>query len=170
MTRQDQRGNQQPRAGAYELQQAEAAGIATQVKLDHKQFEGREDDAALAAAIDAYPVQLGVLAGFMRILKCRGLIRHYQGRLLGTAQRRAHRAGAGLGGREHDLQCCAEELDGRPLVVQVITGEAQTLGPACSWGRTPDLHRRPGATARTRRHPRQAKKLLPASSVYGPRF
>ena len=56
------------RAEALGLQRAAEAGIATRV-LDHREFASREDyDQALVAAIDAFQVDLVVLAGFMRIL------------------------------------------------------------------------------------------------------
>lgn len=69
------------RAGAYGLERAKQAGIATEL-LDHKQFDGREAfDAALIQAIDAHQPDLVVLAGFMRILTP-GFVQHYAGRLL----------------------------------------------------------------------------------------
>jgi phosphoribosylglycinamide formyltransferase-1 len=69
------------RPGAFGLERAEKAGIATEL-VDHKGFPSREDfDAELISRIDAYQPDLIILAGFMRILTS-GFVSHYHGRLL----------------------------------------------------------------------------------------
>jgi len=69
------------RPGAFGLERAERAGIATEV-LDHRDFPDRAAyDAALMARIDAYRPGLVVMAGFMRILGD-DFVRHYEGRML----------------------------------------------------------------------------------------
>lgn len=117
------------RAGAYGLERAKQAGIATEL-LDHKQFDGREAfDAALIQAIDAYQPDLVVLAGFMRILTP-GFVQHYAGRLLNIHPSllpkhkglHTHQRAIEAGDSEHgcSVHFVTEELDGGPLVVQAV--------------------------------------------------
>lgn len=117
------------RAGAYGLERAKQAGIATGL-LDHKQFDGREAfDAALIQAIDAHQPDLVVLAGFMRILT-QGFVQHYAGRLLNIHPSllpkhkglHTHQRALEAGDSEHgcSVHFVTEELDGGPLVVQAV--------------------------------------------------
>ncbi|WP_192984980.1 phosphoribosylglycinamide formyltransferase [Pseudomonas sp. EggHat1] len=117
------------RAGAYGLERAKQAGIATEL-LDHKQFDGREAfDAALIQAIDAHQPDLVVLAGFMRILTP-GFVQHYSGRLLNIHPSllpkhkglHTHQRALEAGDTEHgcSVHFVTEELDGGPLVVQAV--------------------------------------------------
>lgn len=117
------------RAGAYGLERAKQAGIATEL-LDHKQFDGREAfDAALIQAIDAHQPDLVVLAGFMRILTP-GFVQHYAGRLLNIHPSllpkhkglHTHQRAIEAGDSEHgcSVHFVTEELDGGPLVVQAV--------------------------------------------------
>ncbi|VXC22797.1 phosphoribosylglycinamide formyltransferase [Pseudomonas sp. 8O] len=117
------------RAGAYGLERAKQAGIATEL-LDHKQFDGREAfDAALIQAIDAHQPDLVVLAGFMRILTP-GFVQHYAGRLLNIHPSllprhkglHTHQRALEAGDSEHgcSVHFVTEELDGGPLVVQAV--------------------------------------------------
>ena len=117
------------RAGAYGLERAKQAGIATGL-LDHKQFDGREAfDAALIQTIDAHQPDLVVLAGFMRILTP-GFVQHYAGRLLNIHPSllpkhkwlHTHRRALEADDTEHgcSVHFVTEELDGGPLVVQAV--------------------------------------------------
>jgi len=117
------------RAGAYGMERAKQAGIATEL-LDHKQFDGREAfDAALIQAIDAHQPDLVVLAGFMRILTP-GFVQHYAGRLLNIHPSllpkhkglHTHQRAIEAGDSEHgcSVHFVTEELDGGPLVVQAV--------------------------------------------------
>lgn len=115
------------RAEALGLQRAADADIATRV-LDHREFASREDyDQALIAAIDAFQVDLVVLAGFMRILTP-GFVRHYHGRLLNIHPSllplykglHTHRRALDAGDHEHgaSVHFVSEELDGGPVILQ----------------------------------------------------
>lgn len=117
------------RTGAYGLERAKQAGIATEL-LDHKQFDGREAfDAALIQAIDAHQPDLVVLAGFMRILTS-DFVQHYSGRLLNIHPSllpkhkglHTHQRALEAGDSEHgcSVHFVTEELDGGPLVVQAV--------------------------------------------------
>nr|WP_100546792.1 MULTISPECIES: phosphoribosylglycinamide formyltransferase [unclassified Pseudomonas] len=117
------------RAGAYGMERAKQAGIATEL-LDHKQFDGREAfDAALIQAIDTHQPDLVVLAGFMRILTP-GFVQHYAGRLLNIHPSllpkhkglHTHQRAIEAGDSEHgcSVHFVTEELDGGPLVVQAV--------------------------------------------------
>ena len=67
--------------GAYGLERAQQAGIATDC-VEHQRFDSREAfDSALRDAIDQHQPDLVILAGFMRILTP-DFVRHYRGRLL----------------------------------------------------------------------------------------
>lgn len=68
-------------AGAYALERAETAGIATSV-LSHRDFDGREAfDAALDARLRDVGVEFVCLAGFMRLLT-EGFVGKWQDRLI----------------------------------------------------------------------------------------
>jgi phosphoribosylglycinamide formyltransferase-1 len=67
--------------GAAGLERAAQAGIATRC-IDHRDYASREDfDRALVDCLDEYPVDLVILAGFMRILTP-VFIQPFSGRLL----------------------------------------------------------------------------------------
>lgn len=115
------------RPGAYGLERARLAGIATEV-VDHKNFASREDfDRALVDCIDGYQPDLVILAGFMRILTP-VFVRHFHGRLLNihpsllpnypglhTHQRALDAGDKQAGATVHFV---TEELDGGPPIVQ----------------------------------------------------
>jgi phosphoribosylglycinamide formyltransferase-1 len=115
------------RPGAFGLERAEKAHIATRT-IDHTLFGSREQfDQALMEAIDAYSPDLVILAGFMRILTPE-FVKHYQGRLLNihpsllpkypglnTHQRAIDAADSEAGATVHFV---TEELDGGPAVIQ----------------------------------------------------
>ncbi len=115
------------RPGAYGLERAQQAGIATEL-LDHKAFDSREAfDRALMARIDQYRPDLVILAGFMRILTP-AFVRHFHGRLLNihpsllpnypglhTHQRALDAGDTQAGATVHFV---TEELDGGPPIVQ----------------------------------------------------
>ncbi|MFA7429882.1 MAG: phosphoribosylglycinamide formyltransferase [Rhodospirillaceae bacterium] len=68
-------------AGAYALERAEKAGIATSV-LSHRDFDGRDSfDAALDARLRDVGVEFVCLAGFMRLLT-EGFVGKWQDRLI----------------------------------------------------------------------------------------
>jgi len=69
------------KAGAYGLERAREAGIATTV-LNHKDYEDREKfDAAMSEQITAAGAELVCLAGFMRLLSD-GFVRRWRDRLI----------------------------------------------------------------------------------------
>ena len=109
------------------LQRAQSAGISTEV-IEHKLYGSREAfDLALVKTLDKYPVDLVILAGFMRILTP-VFIQPYQGRLLNihpsllpkypglnTHQRALDAGDTATGATVHFV---TEELDGGPPIVQ----------------------------------------------------
>lgn len=113
--------------GAYGLERARQAGIATAC-IEHTSFDSREAfDQALSDTIDRYQPELVVLAGFMRILSA-GFVRHYRGRLLNihpsllpkypglhTHQRALDAGDSEAGATVHFV---TEELDGGPPILQ----------------------------------------------------
>ena len=115
------------RPGAFGLERAEKANIATQT-IDHTLFDSREQfDRQLMDAIDGYSPDLVILAGFMRILTP-GFVKHYHGRLLNihpsllpkypglnTHQRAIDAGDPKAGATVHFV---TEELDGGPPVIQ----------------------------------------------------
>ena len=127
--------------GAYGLERARAAGIATEV-VEHTAYDSREAfDAAMAQVIDRYQPDLVVLAGFMRILT-EGFVNHYAGRLLNihpsllpkyqglNTHQRAIEAGDTKAGAS--VHFVGHELDGGPVIMQaavaVVKGDtAETL-------------------------------------------
>lgn len=115
------------RPDAAGLAFARAHGIETRI-VDHRSFSSRAAfDAALSAEIDAFAVDLLVLAGFMRILTP-DFTRHYQGRMLNihpsllpafsglNTHQRAIDAGCKLAGCT--VHFVTAELDHGPIVVQ----------------------------------------------------
>jgi len=69
------------KVGAYGLERAREAGIATTV-LNHKDYEDRESfDAAMSEQITAAGAELVCLAGFMRLLSD-GFVRSWRDRLI----------------------------------------------------------------------------------------
>lgn len=115
------------RADAYGLVRARQAGIATAV-ITHGDFADREAfDAALMRQVDAWDVDVVVLAGFMRILTP-GFVAHYEGRLLNIHPSllpkykglHTHRRALEAGDAEHgcSVHFVTAELDGGPVVAQ----------------------------------------------------
>lgn len=113
--------------GAYGLERAQQAGIATDC-VEHQRFDSREAfDSALRDAIDQHQPDLVILAGFMRILTP-DFVRHYRGRLLNihpsllpkypglhTHQRALDAGDSEAGATVHFV---TEELDGGPPIIQ----------------------------------------------------
>lgn len=113
--------------GAYGLERAQQAGIATDC-IEHQRFDSREAfDSALRDAIDQHQPDLVILAGFMRILTP-DFVRHYRGRLLNihpsllpkypglhTHQRALDAGDSEAGATVHFV---TEELDGGPPIIQ----------------------------------------------------
>ncbi|QQD17614.1 phosphoribosylglycinamide formyltransferase [Spongiibacter nanhainus] len=113
--------------GAYGLERAQQAGIATDC-VEHQRFDSREAfDNALRDAIDRHQPDLVILAGFMRILTP-DFVRHYRGRLLNihpsllpkypglhTHQRALDAGDTEAGATVHFV---TEELDGGPPIIQ----------------------------------------------------
>jgi phosphoribosylglycinamide formyltransferase 1 len=115
------------KAGAFGLERAKNAGIATAV-IDHKAFADRESfDDALLACVESYQPDLVILAGFMRILTPNfitpllgkminihpSLLPKYPG--LHTHQRAIDANEQEAGATVHFV---TEELDGGPPVIQ----------------------------------------------------
>lgn len=113
--------------GAAGLERAAQAGIATRC-IDHRDYASREDfDRALVDCLDEYPVDLVILAGFMRILTP-VFIQPFSGRLLNihpsllpkypglnTHQRALDAGDSEAGVTVHFV---TPELDGGPPVLQ----------------------------------------------------
>ncbi|MGK0499816.1 MAG: phosphoribosylglycinamide formyltransferase-1 [Oceanicoccus sp.] len=115
------------RPGAYGLERATNAGIATEL-LDHTQFNSREAfDTELVQLIDKYHPDLVILAGFMRILTP-AFVQHFHGRLLNIhpsllpnypglhTHQRAIDAGDDIAGAT--VHFVTEQLDGGPAIIQ----------------------------------------------------
>lgn len=115
------------RAGAYGLERARAAGVATAV-VDHKAFPDRAAfDAAVDTALRAAGCELICLAGFMRIFTP-GFVARWAGRILNVhpsllpaftglhVQRRAIEAGATIAGCT--VHIVTSDLDSGPIVAQ----------------------------------------------------
>ena len=113
--------------GAFGLERAIRAEIATRI-LSHQDFETREDyDAALGTLIDEYEPGMVVLAGFMRILTP-AFVARFRGRLLNIhpsllpkfrglhTHERALKSGETIHGAS--VHFVTEELDGGPVVLQ----------------------------------------------------
>ncbi|GBE08916.1 phosphoribosylglycinamide formyltransferase [bacterium BMS3Abin11] len=113
--------------GAYGLQRARQAGIATMV-INHRDYPDRSSyDAALMAEIDRHQPMLVVLAGFMRILTTE-FVTHYAGRLinihpsllplypgLNTHQRAIDNGDKEAGATVHFV---TPEVDDGPIIIQ----------------------------------------------------
>lgn len=115
------------RPGAFGLERARRAGIATEV-VDHRRYPDRTGfDNALRDTIDRYRPALVVLAGFMRILTP-GFVRHYRGRMLNVHPSLlpefrgldTHRRALAARVAEHgvSIHFVTDELDGGPVVIQ----------------------------------------------------
>ena len=117
------------KAQAPGIEQAQRAGLHTEV-IEPLQFQSREAfDAALMRGIDRHAPALVVLAGFMRILTP-GFVRHYQGRLVNIhpsllpafaglhTHRRAIEAGCRVAGATVHL--VTAELDHGPILAQAV--------------------------------------------------
>lgn len=113
--------------GAYALERAAKAGVATQV-VPHKDYASREAfDAALDAALRAAGVEIVCLAGFMRLLTP-GFVGGWAGRMLNIhpsllpsfkglhTHQRAIEAGVKLHGCTVHL--VTPDLDDGPILVQ----------------------------------------------------
>ena len=123
------------RADAYGLRRARQANIDT-LCIDHRACDSRENfDRAMLDALRAYPLDLVLLAGFMRILSPL-FVRAYQGRLMNihpsllpkypglhTHQRALEAADREAGASVHFV---TEELDGGPVIVQARTPILET--------------------------------------------
>ncbi|MCY4427572.1 MAG: phosphoribosylglycinamide formyltransferase [Halieaceae bacterium] len=123
------------RAEAYGLQRARQANIDTRC-IDHRAYDNRENfDRAMLDALRAYPLDLVLLAGFMRILSPL-FVRAYLGRLMNihpsllpkypglhTHQRALEAADREAGASVHFV---TEELDGGPVIVQARTPILET--------------------------------------------
>jgi phosphoribosylglycinamide formyltransferase-1 len=115
------------RKGAYGLERAREAGIATAC-LSHEDFDDRGAfDRAVAAALDAWQPELLILAGFMRILSPWFVVR-YEGRILNIHPALlpaypgldTHRRVLAAGEKHHGstVHFVTEELDGGPRILQ----------------------------------------------------
>jgi phosphoribosylglycinamide formyltransferase-1 len=109
------------------LQRAAEAGIPTAV-VDHRNYPSREDfDKALVQQLDAYPVDLVILAGFMRILTP-VFIEPFEGKLLNIHPSllpkytglNTHQRALDAGDKEAGVTVhfVTPELDGGPPVLQ----------------------------------------------------
>lgn len=123
------------------LQRAAAAGIPTRC-INHRDYATREDfDAALAAEVQGWEVELVILAGFMRILTP-VFVQPFHGRLLNVHPSllpkypglNTHQRALEAGDREAGVTVhfVTLELDGGPPIIQsrvpVVPGDTpQTL-------------------------------------------
>lgn len=116
---------------AYALERARRAGVPVAV-VDHRGTSREEFEAGLAAAVDAYRIDLLCLAGFLRILSP-AFVRRFAGRILNTHPsllpafggkgmygERVHRAvlDAGVAVSGCTLHVVDEVPDGGPIVAQ----------------------------------------------------
>jgi phosphoribosylglycinamide formyltransferase-1 len=114
-------------AGAFGLERAKLAGVATQV-IDHKAFASREAfDAAVDQSLRASGAELVCLAGFMRLLTP-GFTEAWSGRMINIhpsllpsfkglhTHQRALEAGVKLHGCT--VHFVTPELDDGPIIVQ----------------------------------------------------
>ncbi len=108
---------------------AAAEGISAQV-IDHKAFDSKTDfEAALAAALDAYGVEIIALAGFMRVLSS-DFIARYPGRILNIHPSLlpdfkgldTHERALAAGVKEHgcSVHIVNAELDDGPVLMQAM--------------------------------------------------
>ena len=116
-----------PNAGGVGI--AAAEGISAQV-IDHKAFDSKTDfEAALAAALDAYGVEIIALAGFMRVLSS-DFIARYPGRILNIHPSLlpdfkgldTHERALAAGVKEHgcSVHIVNAELDDGPVLMQAM--------------------------------------------------
>lgn len=128
--------------GAYALERAAKAGVAT-VTLDHKQYDGREAfEAALNEALDAAGVELVCLAGFMRLLTA-GFVERWRDRMINIHPSllpsfkglHTHERALAAGVRFHGctVHYVRADMDAGPIIVQaavpVLPGDdADVLG------------------------------------------
>ena len=123
------RGVLSNRADAYGLVRARDAGLPTAV-ISHADFPERlAFDRAMMARIDAWAVDIVVLAGFMRILTPE-FVQHYAGRLLNIHPSllpkykglHTHRRALESGEHEHgcSVHLVTAELDGGPVIAQAV--------------------------------------------------
>jgi len=124
---------------ARALERAREAGIDTSI-LEHGRFANRDDfDRALALLINSRPPDLVVLAGFMRIIG-HAVLQPFQGRMInlhpsllpkyrGT---QTYRRAIESGDSEHgaSIHFVTEELDGGPVISQVVIPILETDDPA----------------------------------------
>jgi len=115
------------RPGVFGLERAKNASI-TNVCLDHKGFDSREDyDSSLRTLIDQHKPGLVVLAGFMRILTT-SFVEAYQGRMLNIHPSllpkykglHTHQKAIDAGDNEHgaSVHFVTPDLDGGPVIIQ----------------------------------------------------
>ena len=117
------------RADARGLAFARGQGIATAV-VDHKGFDSRDAfDAELARTVETFMPDVGVLAGFMRILGD-AFVRRFEGRMVNVhpsllpaftglhTHRRALQAGCKLAGAT--VHFVTAELDFGPIIAQAV--------------------------------------------------
>ena len=108
---------------------AAAEGISAQV-IDHKAFDSKTDfEAALAAALDAYGVEIIALAGFLRVLSS-DFIARYPGRILNIHPSLlpdfkgldTHERALAAGVKEHgcSVHIVNAELDDGPVLMQAM--------------------------------------------------
>ena len=125
--------------GAFGLERATRAGVATRVLPAAGYRDRAAYDTALAELLAASEVELVALAGFMRILSAE-VVQRYAGRMLNIHPAllpryrglHTHRRVLEAGDRVHgaSVHFVTEELDGGPLVVQarvpVLPGDDET--------------------------------------------
>jgi phosphoribosylglycinamide formyltransferase-1 len=139
------------RPGAYALERARAAGVATQV-VDHTAFPDRESyDAVLAEAVAAFRPDLVVLAGYMRIMTPEFVAR-FHGRMINVhpsllpafpglhTHRKAIEAGCRIHGTT--VHFVTEDLDAGPIIAQAATGIAPEDTPETLARRVQSLEHR----------------------------
>ena len=115
------------RPGAYALERARGAGVATEV-VDHTAFPDRSTfDAALEEAVARFAPDLVVMAGFMRVLTP-GFVARFAGRLINVhpsllpafrgldTHRKALEAGCQIHGTT--IHFVTEDLDAGPIIAQ----------------------------------------------------
>ncbi len=125
--------------GAFGLERAKKAGLAT-ATVDHKAFASRaEFDAALLATMQRFDADLVVLAGFMRILSA-DLVNAYSGRMINIHPSllpkypglHTHQRALEAGDAEHGctIHFVTADLDGGPLIAQascpILPGDTPT--------------------------------------------
>ncbi|MGC8121511.1 phosphoribosylglycinamide formyltransferase [Marinobacter sp. VGCF2001] len=119
--------------GAFALERATQANLATFV-IDHTQYGSREEfDAALMAEILRHNPDLVVLAGFMRILTS-DFVRAFRGKMLNIHPSllpaytglNTHQRVLEAGDQTHgvSIHFVTEELDGGPVIAQAEIGVA----------------------------------------------